>query len=161
MNEEARELPARGGYAVISAAFVIDALWVIVFLVMLLAYPDLGLDSSREYGYESPANPAVEAGFNFASRIMRYGNILAILYCAGRGRFNGREPLFPVKSWAYYVCIVLMLAAVAAAAVFVESLDTYERVWMEMLPELGAAAAFIAFYLYGAAARRKLEVESP
>ena len=152
MNEKQAEFKeAKAGVKDVSidAVFILDAAWIVAFFVMLFVYPEVGLESSREYSYQTTVDLGLRMAFIVVERVVGLGNILALIYCAGYGRFKGRKPLFPVSRWTYITAVVLMLAAILASSYIMDIFDTYRRVWMEMLSAVIEALVFIAVYIYG------------
>ncbi len=152
MNEKQAEFKeAKAGVKDVSidAVLLLDAAWIVAFFVMLFVYPEVGLESSREYSYQTTVDLGLRMAFIVVERVVGLGNILALIYCAGYGRFKGRKPLFPVSRWTYITAVVLMLAAILASSYIMDIFDTYRRVWMEMLSAVIEALVFIAVYIYG------------
>ena len=56
MNEKQAEFKeAKAGVKDVSidAVFILDEAWIVAFFVMLFVYPEVGLESSREYSYQT------------------------------------------------------------------------------------------------------------
>ncbi len=78
MNEKQAEFKeAKAGVKDVSidAVFILDAAWVVAFFVMLFVYPEVGLESSREYSYQTTVDLGLRMAFIVVERVVGLGNI--------------------------------------------------------------------------------------
>lgn len=145
----------------LNALFILDGLCIAAFLITLIAFPDMGLLPSREYGYDIEVNPLVPVAAVFIMRLIRILNLAALAYLVGFGmdfpfRKSKNKSIFPVKWWVYLICICVMVIGSSLADSYFNQLETYRRVWMDLTPATIDSVVFIAAYAYGMSKLKRL-----